>query len=422
VFALLRRRDFACLWLAGLVSLTGDRALATALPFAIYQQTGSTLATAGWAVAFYLPGALLGSVAGVFVDRWDRKRIMVGANVAQAGALLLLLLVRSPGLVWLAYPVTFLLSAGAMCFAPAEGALLPNLVEEWQLVSANAMAGLTTSVARLAGPPIGGVLLGAVGLGGVALADGASFLLAAALIAVIAAPPGPNAGASADRRDPAAAWRGVWRAWLAGLRLVRADRLIGVLCLVLTVTSLGGTMIDPLFAPFVRSVLRGDAATLGWLSTVGAVGGLLGGLALGQVGRRVPPRRLLGLGTAAVGALMLALYHQTAVPAAMALSFLLDFALVWEGAGAQTLLQAGVPDRYRGRVFGALGTTSALVGLVGAPLAGGLGAVVGIVPMLSAAGGVTILAGLIALAFLPKSAGQADAAGERAAASAPQAR
>ena len=73
MLTVLRHRNFALLWVGGLISVIGDRALMTALPFYVYQQTGSTLASAAMYAAFYLPSVLLGSVGGVFADRWDRK-------------------------------------------------------------------------------------------------------------------------------------------------------------------------------------------------------------------------------------------------------------------------------------------------------------------------------------------------------------
>ena len=91
----LRRRDFALLWFAGLVSLTGDWMLVVALPVTVYELTGSALATGGVLIANRLPALLLGSVAGVFVDRWDRKRPMVVANLVRAPILLLLFAVDS---------------------------------------------------------------------------------------------------------------------------------------------------------------------------------------------------------------------------------------------------------------------------------------------------------------------------------------
>ena len=415
MFDLLRRPSFACWWLAGLVSLIGDRALLTALPFFIYQETGSTIATAGMAVTSYLPAVLLSAPAGVLVDRWDRRRTLVIANLIQVIVLLLLLLIRSSGPLWLAYLVTFLELSVATVVGPAQGALLPTLVEADQLVAANALGGFSTSLARLAGPAVGGALFAFAGLGGVALADSASFLLAAVLLSFVAAPTGVRQKPGRFGGAVTSALLRFWQDWSDGARLIGASRLIVVLCAVFTVTSLGGTMLDPLYAPFVRAVLHGDASVLGWLATVGAVGGVLGGLVAGHVVGRIEPRQLLSLGTIAVGLLMLAQYHQTAIPPAMALGFLLDFALVWEGIGAQTLLQGGVPDRFRGRVYGFLGTTSALVGLLGAPLGGGIAAAVGVVPAMTVGAGVTILAGLIALLLLPRPGTPSDHATGRAA-------
>jgi MFS family permease len=100
--------------------------------------------------------------------------------------------------------------------------------------------------------------------------------------------------------------------------------------------------------------------------------------------------------------LMLVMYNQTSLPVVMVLGFVMTVPVVGAGVGASTLLQTGVPDAYRGRVFGALNTTAALVGLAGVGLAGIFGHILGIVPMLSVAGGITLLAGVIALVILPK--------------------
>ncbi|HET7035065.1 MAG TPA: MFS transporter [Thermomicrobiaceae bacterium] len=402
----LRQRDFFLLWLGGLISLLGDRAMRVALPVYVYQQTGSTLATAAMAASYYLPAVLLGSLAGVFTDRWDRRRVMIGANFIQAGVILLLLLVRSADWLWLVYLVSFTDTAVSLFVQPAQGALIPNLVDEEQFVPANALGALGTNLGRLAGPPVGGVLIGLFGLGSVALVDGASFLLAATLFALISVTrkPAPEAMTEASRI-------GLWREWREGLALVRRDRLIAALFVVLSVTSFGGAMIDPLIAPFVLSVLRRGPATLGWLPTVGAAGGIVAGLLIGRIGRRFQPRRLVGAGTVLTGLLMVALYNQTWILAVAALWFVLSLPVVAANVGAQTLLQAGVPDRYRGRVYGALNTAMAMLSLGSVALSGALAEVVGVVAMLSVAGGVTIVAGLLALLLLPSSGRSFESAG-----------
>src|SRR5437762_8156300 len=108
MIAILRQRNFALLWLGGLVSFAGDWMLFIALPVYVYDLTGSALATGGMFIAQTLPRLLMGSVAGVFVDRWDRRRTMIAADLSRAAILLLLLLVRSADQIWLIYLVAFL--------------------------------------------------------------------------------------------------------------------------------------------------------------------------------------------------------------------------------------------------------------------------------------------------------------------------
>jgi MFS family permease len=252
MLALLRERNFALLWFGGLISLIGDRAMMTALPFYIYQQTGSTLQTAALFTAYYLPMVLFGSVAGVFVDRWDRRWIMVVANFVQAVVMLALLLVRSDAWLWLVYCVAFVQTTASMFFGPAESAIVPNLVDERDLVPANTLGNLNNSLARLIGPPIGGALLGWFGLGGVVIIDSASFLIAGLMAARIsisgrAATPLTHVAVT---EHVVSSWLAVWHEWREGLRLVRHDRLLLSLFVVATVTSFGGSLIDPLFVPF----------------------------------------------------------------------------------------------------------------------------------------------------------------------------
>src|SRR5215217_8568029 len=119
MLALLRRRNFALLWFAGAVSMLGDWVLLIALPFYVYDLTGSALATGATFMASTLPRVFLSSVAGVFVDRWDRKRTLIVADVARGFLLLLLLLVRSADTFWIVYLVATLEAMLAQFFTPA---------------------------------------------------------------------------------------------------------------------------------------------------------------------------------------------------------------------------------------------------------------------------------------------------------------
>ena len=166
MIAVLRQRDFSLLWFGGVLSSTGDWLLFIALPFFIYERTGSALATGAMFAAETLPRLLFGSVAGVFVDRWDRKRTMIFADVSRAAILVLLLMVAAGGPLALIYAVVFVEASLSMLFIPAKNALVPNLVEERQLTAANSLNSMAEDVPTLIGPVLGGALFAVVGLNG----------------------------------------------------------------------------------------------------------------------------------------------------------------------------------------------------------------------------------------------------------------
>ena len=99
----LLKRDFFLLWTAGLVSISGDRMLSVALPLFIYAETGSVFATSSMVISMHLPVAILGGVAGVYVDRWNLQRVLVVANVLRAVLLITLLVVEVQQALWVLY-------------------------------------------------------------------------------------------------------------------------------------------------------------------------------------------------------------------------------------------------------------------------------------------------------------------------------
>jgi MFS family permease len=149
----LRSRNYGLLWVSQLISMIGGWALFAALPFYVFNLTGSVLATGIMFLIQVVPPLVLGSVAGVFVDRWDRRWTMVGSNLLQGATLVILLGIRSADMIWLVYLAGFLQSIAAQFFGPANNALLPALVEKDQLLTANSLDSLGENIARLIGPP-----------------------------------------------------------------------------------------------------------------------------------------------------------------------------------------------------------------------------------------------------------------------------
>jgi MFS family permease len=413
VLKLFRQRNFSLLWVGQFISVIGDWVLFIALPFYTYSLTGSVLATGAMFIVSTLPRLVLGSVAGVFVDRWDRKRTMIMADVLRVLLVAMLLFVRSRDWLWLIYLSAFLESVVSQFFNPAKSAIIPLLVGEKDLLAANSLNGLSDALTRLVGSALGGALMGWLGFSSVVLLDAGSFLFSALMISLILMPARPGFSGVRPETQPAApptsdaseasgaGILGVWRDWVAGLRLVRQERLLLMLFIVLAVAFLGDSMITVLIVPLVKVLMGGGAQLLGWLMAAQGVGGLLGGLLVGGIGKRFAPRRLSALGLVGTGIIILAVVsipHSALVLPLMAVAGLA--AAAWL-ISSEILLQMGTSDQFRGRIFGTLGTTSALAGLVGMLLAGALTDWLGLVPILCISGGLYILSGVLAWIMLP---------------------
>jgi predicted MFS family arabinose efflux permease len=398
LLATLKQRDFALLWFGGLISMMGDWAMFAALPFYAYEQTGSAFASGAVLTALTLPGFLIGTVAGVFVDRWNRKRTMVVANLLQVLVMLPLLLVRPGESLWLVYVLAFVLASVSQFVAPAENALLPKLVGTDRLMVANSLNAFNDNLARIAGPAIGGLVIAFGGLGGVALLNAATFLLAAGLISLIRAP--TTERETAERDATQGTLRSVWREWSQGLRLVAGERHVAVLFVILGAAMLADSILSALIAPFVGGVLGAPASLFGLLLTLRGVGGLIGGAFLGSVAMRVRPENVLVLSLISVGLVTLVFATVPLAPVSMACAVALGVPAVGWIASQQTLLQKSVADEFLGRVFGAFAATTALMLFVGSLASGALGDVAGIVPLLIVSGVIYCAAALLALVLL----------------------
>lgn len=409
MLATLRQRNFTLLWLAGLISLIGDWALLVGLPIYVYLLTHSVLALSITLLVSSIPNIVLGSIAGVFVDRWNRKHTLVITNLLLALALLPLLLVQTADRVWIIYIVSFALACLEQFFSPAQNALLPTLVKEEHLVQANSLNSLSSNLARLIGPALGGLIAAAFSLNGIVLVDAASFLVAAMLVVLIAAP--ATSQSKTEHALPiaeaeAGALARLWHEWIDGLRVIRSERTLSVLLTMFSITMLGEGVFGVLYPVFVNRILHGAALQIGQLMSAQAVGGLLGGVLVGWLGRRIMSRWAIGLFEVAFGLTDLLIFNTPAFFPFfwLTIGLFVTAGLVGIGpsTGARSLLQAKSPDAYRGRIFGALGMTMGLFGLIGTVTAGFLTDRLGIVTVLNIQAAGYVLGGLLVLALLPR--------------------
>jgi MFS family permease len=401
MLAVLRQRNFALLWAGGLISMLGDWLLFIALPFYIYELTGSALATGAMFIAETLPILLFGSIGGVFADRWDRKKTMIIADLLRAALLLLLLAVRSPEWLWAIYLVVFVQSSVGQFFNPAKGALIPQLVDEQQLMPANSLNSLGIELTRLIGAPLGGALMALMGLASVVVLDCVSFVVSALLIGLIAAPRGGQVDtAAAPGAGITALLAGVWGDLVEGLRLVRSTRWLAGLFLAMGVLMFGQGITNALLVPFVEQVLHGDAQVFGWIVTAQGIGGLIGGLLAGTIGQLFSPVRIMAVSACAMGVLVLLIVNIPVLAVVLALMAVIGLPVVAFMVSEATMLQSGVADQYRGRVLGSYGMALALAMLLGMGAASALGDWLGAVPLLDFVSGLYVLTGVIVLVLV----------------------
>ena len=404
-FEILRNRDFSLVWSAGVISQVGDWALSIGLVYLVYILTGSTLATGSALLAAVVPQALAGVFAGVYVDRWSRKRTMIGVNLGLALGLLPLLLVHTVGEIWIVYVVLVYESSVAAFFPPAEGALIPDLVGGAALFQANSVYGAGRQFARLAGAALGGVLVGATGLWGVTLVDAAGFVAAAILLWPIREPVPGSPAAGRPRRDSTdsrlARFGSEWR---DGLAEIRRSPTAWTILILTSIVFVGEGVFGTLAAPFVVSVLHGSGADYGLFLSLQALGGIVGGVFVASQARRWNPRTVLPAGAIVFGAMDLVVFNYPLFIPGIALALLL---IVFVGlpasaysASYSALQQAGVEARYRGRFIAIVQTVGLVTMIGGILLAGFLGNTLGIIPLLEIQGGVYIAGGLFVAASL----------------------
>ena len=359
-----QNREFRTLWLGQIVSQLGDWFNMVVLQALLLKLTGSPTVLAMQVVASMLPNFLVGPLAGVVVDRLPRKMVMIFADVARAGIALGFLLVRSPGTVWIAYACTAGLSFFATFFEPARTATIPNVTDERELVTANALGAVTWSTLLTAGALAGGVVAVLFGTDAAFVLNGASFGLSALILSRLRPLPAAETGQAGGFAD-----------LVGGFAYLRGHARVGALLLVKTVLGLSNavTILIPIFGQRVFP-LPDDVDGKLTISLLVAASGL--GTALGPIWGR----RLAGTDRQRMRWCVIAAFFWTAgwywlmgfSPNLLMLAVGLFLArhggsLAW--VFSTVLLQQETEDRYRGRVFAAemsLFTLAMMVSNVGA--------------------------------------------------------
>lgn len=386
---LLQIRDFRYLWSAQVLSDFGDNLTALTLLILIQRLTGSTVAIAGLMVAIALPTLLFGTLAGVYVDRIDRRRAMLVSDLLRAVVVLAFLFVRSPEMLPAIYAIAFVQAAIGTVFNPARAAFLPRIVEPERLLAANSVSQTSRIVFNLLGTGAAGVLA-AVGdtLAPAFIVDSATFFISFLLISRIRTAGDPEVGEQPSK---------VWAEMKAGFRVMISSRPLRAVLISLSVTMLGLGAVNVLFVPFLIEDLMVSEAFLGAIEASQVAGMVISGSVVAVLAAKLRPSSLVSVGLVGVGVFVGAISGTAAVWQVMVLLFLVGLSVGPVQAGANTLSQTLIDDSMRGRVGGALSTLVSAANVVSMGLAGVAAASIGTRNVFVVSGSFVLFAGFLAL-------------------------
>jgi len=281
-------RLFTWIWFGQLISTLGSGLGSFALGVWLFQSTQSATRFTLLAFLASVTALVLSPFAGVMVDRWDRRRVMILSDCGAGSMTLLMASLFHSGRMeaWHTYPIVMTIAGLSAFQGPAFGASVRLLVPRNQLVRASGMAQTSSAISRIVGPLLAGGLVGAIGYQGVLLIDFATFLFAVSiLIAVrIPTPPGRPEGAPAERGS-------LLRDSVQGWTYIRERPGLMSLLVLFAITNFSVGIIQVLLTPMILSF--GSAADLGTVNSAGAAGALLGSLGLSVWGG--PRNRIGGL-------------------------------------------------------------------------------------------------------------------------------
>jgi len=379
--AWLINRPFALLFWGQAISFIGDNLFTTTIVLWIatvlaHNQPWAPEAVSGVLVAATLPSIFVGPLAGVWVDRWGTRRVMLVADAVRALLITSLLLLTFPltghsaasSTLWwplvATYTVVFLLSSSAQFFAPARLRLMGDVVNEDDQPRAAALLQLASTGAMILGPALAAPLFFIVGVHVAMVLDALSFAVSWICILLIGAVHAARTTAGMSSRT------GFWRELWEGARYVARIRSLRVLVVVGIIVLAGAGAFNALNVFFVTENLRAPASGYGYLQAVSGIGLVLGAAGATVFANGIGPARMFWIGVLAVGIAVLVYAQMTTLGGGIACILLIGLLNAPIDAAVGPLLLQATPRALLGRVSALLGTAMSLASITSVVLAG----------------------------------------------------
>ena len=367
----LRLKPVRRLWAAQVVSVFGDfLAIFAVLSYVSFNLHASAAQVTLISVSFMIPFAVIGPVAGVFVDRWNVKRTMIASDLIRAALALALVVAGSLGQI---YAILFLLSVVSTFFVPAQSVTLRTIVPKEGLLAANALVQQAFQVMRIISPALAGAMVGWFGASSCYYLDTATFLFSASMIATLVIARVPVVP-SKDSHP----LKSVLNDLLEGIKFIFTHPTISFVILAMAAGMFAVSCFGPLIAVYVRDELQATSLAFGIINSLIGVGMIAGTLVLSRFAKTVSKTHLALWGLFTMGAFVVVMAAFKTIAAASAGMLGLGVGVIFVIVAAQTLMQGQTPIELIGRVSGSFMAVLSLAQLVGLVISGSLAQTLGI--------------------------------------------
>jgi MFS family permease len=389
-FAVFRRRNFTLLWSGQLVSTIGSSLTSLAASILVYRETGSALSVGLMLMATAAPSLFVGLIAGVFVDRLDRKQIMIIADLLRAVLVFLIPFLVPLNIIWL-YVIVLLASAVGQFFDPAHSSIVPETAPDEELAAANSMIAISSFGSTAVGFAASGLIASQFPIAWCFYVDAVTFLFSALMIFWLQVPPIKTE----EKTTVAAVLRNLQR----GIEFLRRTPIVFSTFLLTPFVALSFGMWNVLLLPFARQALHATEFEYGLQEGLTSVGFVIGSLVMARVSSRLREGQWITLMLFMMGLLGAIYAGLTSIPLAIVFVMLSGFANAPYAVARSLVVQRNTPREMRGRVASTFYVTRDVAFLLGMAAAG-LADSVGVRQMILISALLVLLPGVLAL-FLP---------------------
>lgn len=385
----LTNKNFFLLWLAQGISNLGDNLTNLTLIILVNAITHSTAAIAVLVIMIALPKIIFGLIAGVYVDRWNRKYIMLASDFIRAFLVLIFIIAAISHNVTLIYIVAFIQAAIGTFFDPARGALVQVVVPEEQYMESNSVTQTLMVIGQFGGATLAGLLVGLTGQYAPAfIVDALTFLGSVGLVWFVHS----EKARTVHTEEP----KHFLHSLQEGLKTVTHNSVLLAIIITMTMLMFAVSPVQVLIVPFLTNILHASIKWLGIVQGGDTIGNIIAAVILVGVASRVSSKVLFVTSIFILGAVIIAMGLAINIPFLFFVMFVLGLVSVAFQTSIGTIMQKSVSNEVMGRVLSLFEMVPGVASVASLALVGVLGATFGIRQTFFLAGILMMLSGIYA--------------------------